>query len=56
MLNQPINKLAPFEVLDDNGVPIIQVDERGVLVDVIIFPDGSTQSSAAVSSTDSGTF
>ena len=57
MWTQPINKLAAFEVVEDEGEPIIRVDENGVEVKVLIFPDGSTQNSAATpKDTDCGTF
>ena len=38
---QPLNKLAPFEILDDHGNTVIQIDPNGVLVQKIIFSDGS---------------
>ncbi len=59
-MNQPLNNLAPFRVTDDNGEIIIQVDENGVTVKGIRFPDGSYQYTAGTvtspSTLDSGTF
>ena len=58
---QPLNRLAPFEVLDDDGYPLIRVDEDGVRAYAVIFKDGTVQETAATSGSltgpvDSGTF
>ena len=59
MLQQPLNNLAPFKVVDENGEIIIQVDANGVTVKGIVFPDGTYTSTANpinLSNLDSGTF
>lgn len=60
---QPLNKLAPFEILDDHGNTVIQIDPNGVLVQKIIFSDGTTLDTSPLvkyyngaEGIDSGTF
>ena len=62
-MSQPLNKLAPFVVHGVNGEVILQVNQQGVQVLNIIFPDGSVLTSAGVSTSpinsedvDCGTF
>jgi len=44
-MTQPLNKLAPFYV-ELEEVLTLKVDENGVQVSTLIFPDGSTLTSA----------
>jgi len=58
---QPLNRLSPFEVLDEDGYPLIRVDENGTRVYALIFKDGTVQETAAtqgasLTNLDSGTF
>ena len=61
MLNQPLNNLAPFQVVDENNSLLIKVNRDGVYVSNLTFRDGTTLNSAPVvnglpSQIDSGTF
>ena len=60
---QPLNKLAPFEILDDQGNALIRIDPNGVLIRKIIFSDGTTLDTSPLvnyyngaEGIDSGTF
>lgn len=62
-MSQPLNRLAPFEILGQNGLVVFEVNDSGVVtVDEIIYADGSIQTSAAppvnltLTNLDEGTF